>query len=140
MANDYYDKIVPVKMTEKQRMMFGIMADILDEKRSTIVRRLLIAEAKRLAAELEGEELELWCDLINQIEKAEDYHRFKVGEAISEGRKAAYKERTGIEMSIYRERKMDELKDKQREWQRQHRLKIKMQQLRELEEKYGEAF
>ena len=70
----YYTKNLMVKITEKQKMMMSIMVDILGESRSQIVRRLLIVEAKKVAAQLEGEELELWIDLINQIEKDEDYH------------------------------------------------------------------
>lgn len=134
--DSYYTKNLMVKLTEKQRDMLGIMVEILDESRSKIVRRLLMSEAKRLAAELEGEELDLWVDLINQIEREEDYHEFVVGEAISDGMKKAYHERTGEELGIDDERNLKTLADKQRVWQRNHRLKKKMAKLKELEEKY----
>lgn len=91
----YYTKNLMVKITEKQKMMMSIMVDILGESRSQIVRRLLMVEAKKVAAQLEGEELELWIELINQIEKEEDYHEIVVGEAISQGMKESYYERTG---------------------------------------------
>lgn len=134
----YYDKFLMVKITEKQRMMMGIMVDILGENRSEIVRRLVMAEAKRVAAELDGEELELWVNLVNQIEKEEEYHEFAVGEAISQGRKEAYYERTGKVMGVDDEKDLETLADKQRVWQRHYRAKKKMQKLKELEEKNKE--
>ena len=42
-------------------------------------------------------------------------------------------------MDIYREREMDELRDKQRQWQRNHRRKIKMEKLKALEGKWNEG-
>lgn len=78
----YYTKNLMVKITEKQKMMMSIMVDILGESRSQIVRRLLMVEAKKVAAQLEGEELELWIELINQIEKEEDYHEIVVGKQL----------------------------------------------------------
>lgn len=134
----YYSKTLMVKITEKQKMMMGIMVDILGEDRSKIVRRLLIAEAKRVAAELEGEELELWVELINQIEKEEDYHEFAVGEAVSQGMKKAYFERTGKELGYDDETNLKTLADKNRVWQRHHRAKKKMERIKELKETYGE--
>lgn len=133
----YYNKNLMVKITEKQRMMLGIMVDILGEDRSKIVRRLLMVEAKKVAAKLEGEELELWVELINQIEKEEDYHEFAVGEAISQGRKEAYYERTGETLGYDDEATLKTLADKQRVWQRNWRAKKKLEKLKELEEEYG---
>lgn len=133
----YYNKNLMVKITEKQRMMLGVMVEILGEDRSKIVRRLLMVEAKRVASELEGEELELWVELINQIEKEEDYHEFAVGEAISQGRKEAYFERTGKELGYDDEATLKTLADKQRMWQRNWRAKKKMEKLKKLEEEYG---
>lgn len=133
----YYTKSLMVKITEKQKMMMGIMVDILGESRSQIVRRLLMAEAKKCAAKLEGEELELWVELINQIEKEEDYHEFAVGEAVSEGMKKAYYERTGKELGYDNESELKTIADKQRVWQRNWRAKKKMEKLKELEEEYG---
>lgn len=135
--DSYYTKNLMVKITEKQRLMLGILVEVLGESRSAIVRRLLMVEAKKAAAEMEGEELELWLDLINQIEKEEDYHEFVVGEAISQGMKDAYYERTGKVMGIDDERKLKTLTDKNRVWQRNHRLKKKMEALRKLDEEYG---
>ena len=132
----YYTKGLMVKLTEKQRMMVGLMVDILGESRSEIVRRLLVAEAKRCAAILDGEELELWVQLINEIDKEEDYHQFAVGEAVSEGMKKAYRERTGKELGYDDETTMRTYADKQRVWQRNYRAKKKFAKLKELEKFY----
>lgn len=134
----YYTKNLMVKITEKQKMMMSIMVDILGESRSQIVRRLLIVEAKKVAAQLEGEELELWIDLINQIEKEEDYHGIVVGAAISQGMKEAYFERTGEVLGYDDETTMETNADKQRVWQRNYRAKKKMEKLKELKEEHGE--
>ena len=134
----YYTKNLMVKITEKQKMMMSIMVDILGESRSQIVRRLLIVEAKKVAAQLEGEELELWIDLINQIEKEEDYHEIVVGDAISQGMKEAYFERTGEILGYDDETTMKTNADKQRVWQRNYRAKKKMEKLKELKEEHGE--
>ena len=134
----YYTKNLMVKITEKQKMMMSIMVDILGESRSQIVRRLLIVEAKKVAAQLEGEELELWIDLINQIEKEEDYHEIVVGDAISQGMKEAYFERTGEVLGYDDETTMKTNADKQRVWQRNYRAKKKMEKLKELKEEHGE--
>ena len=134
----YYTKSLMVKITEKQKMMMGIMVDILGESRSQIVRRLLMTEAKKCAANLEGEELELWVELINQIEKEEDYHEFAVGEAVSEGMKKAYFERTGKELGYDDEANLKTLADKNRVWQRHYRAKKKMEKLKALQEEHGE--
>ena len=134
----YYTKNLMVKITEKQKMMMSIMVDILGESRSQIVRRLLIVEAKKVAAQLEGEELELWIDLINQIEKEEDYHEIVVGDAISQGMKEAYFERTGEVLGYDDETTMRTNADKQRVWQRNYRAKKKMEKLKGLKEEHGE--
>lgn len=134
----YYTKNLMVKITEKQKMMMSIMVDILGESRSQIVRRLLIVEAKKVAAQLEGEELELWIDLINQIEREEDYHEIVVGDAISQGMKEAYFERTGEVLGYDDETTMRTNADKQRVWQRNYRAKKKMEKLKELKEEHGE--
>ena len=134
----YYTKNLMVKITEKQKMMMSIMVDILGESRSQIVRRLLIVEAKKVAAQLEGEELELWIDLINQIEKEEDYHEIVVGDAISQGMKEAYFERTGEVLGYDDETTMKTNADKQRVWQRNYRAKKKMEILKEIREEHGE--
>lgn len=136
-ADLYYTKILAVKLTEKQKMMMGIMVDILGESRSEIVRRLLMAEAKKCAANLEGEELELWVELINQIEKEEDYHEFAVGEAVSEGMKKAHYERTGEVLGYDDEANLKTLADKNRVWQRHYRAKKKMEKLKALQEEHG---
>lgn len=133
----YYTKSLMVKITEKQKMMMGIMVDILGESRSQIVRRLLMAEAKKCAASLEGEELELWVELINQIEKEEDYHEFAVGEAVSEGMKKAYFERTGEVLGYDDEANLKTIADKNRVWQRHYRAKKKMEKLKALQEEHG---
>ena len=130
----YYKKTLMVKITEKQKLMMGIMVDVLGESRSEIVRRLIMAEAKRVAANLEGEELELWVELINQIEKEEDYHEFAVGEAVSAGMKKAYFERTGKELGYDDETNLKTLADKNRVWQRHYRAKKKMEKLKALQE------
>lgn len=133
----YYTKSLMVKITEKQKMMIGIMVDILGESRSQIVRRLLMTEAKKCAANLEGEELELWIELINQIEKEEDYHEFAVGEAVSEGMKKAYYERTGEVLGYDDEANLKTVADKNRVWQRHYRAKKKMEKLKALQEEHG---
>lgn len=133
----YYTKSLMVKITEKQKMMIGIMVDILGESRSQIVRRLLMTEAKKCAADLEGEELELWIELINQIEKEEDYHEFAVGEAVSEGMKKAYYERTGEVLGYDDEANLKTVADKNRVWQRHYRAKKKMEKLKALQEEHG---
>lgn len=132
----YYTKNVMVKITEKQRLMLSLMADILGENRSQIVRRLLMVEAKKVAAQLDGEELELWVDLINQIDKEEDFHEFEVGEAISQGMKEAYFERTGKALGYDDETTMKTNADKQRVWQRNYRAKQKFNKIKELEKLY----
>lgn len=133
----YYTKSLMVKITEKQKMMMSIMVDVLGESRSQIVRRLLMAEAKKCAANLEGEELELWVELINQIEKEEDYHEFAVGEAVSEGMKKAYYERTGEVLGYDDEANLKTIADKNRVWQRHYRAKKKMEKLKALQEEHG---
>lgn len=133
----YYTKMMNVKLTDKQKMMVGIMCDILGESRSAIVRRLLMVEAKKCAANLDGEELELWTDLINQIEKEEDLHEFVVGEAISNGRREAYKERTGHDLDDMTNREMSKTQLAQREWHQRKRVKEKMEKLKQLEQEYA---
>lgn len=125
-----------VNLTENETNMLNLLVDIVGENRSDLVRRLLFQEAKRAVAFLDDEETPLWLELVKRAEMERDYMEFQRGELISEGRKKAYKERTGIDMDVYRERQMDELKDKQREWQRAHRLKKKMEQLKKYEERW----
>lgn len=137
MDKSYYTCNLQVKITEKQKAMVSILTDILNEKRSEIVRRLLLAEAKRAASVLEGEELDLWVDLINQIEQEEEYHQFIVGEAISQGMKDSYRERTGKELGFIQEKELETLTDKRRRWQKNWRAKKKLEKLKELEEEYG---
>lgn len=132
----YYTKGLMVKITEKQKMMLGLMVDILGEDRSKIVRRLIMAEAKRCAAQLEGEELELWVDLVNEIDKEEELHEFAFGEAVSEGMKKAYYEKTGKELGYDDETTMKTMADKQRVWQRNYRAKKKFEKLKKIEQKY----
>ena len=134
---NYNARQMQIKITEKEYQMVSLLTDILGENKSELVRRLLLTEGQRAAAYLDDEETPLWLDLLKQIEIERDYMLLQRGEKISEGRQKAYKERTGIDMNIYREREMDELKDKQREWQRNRRRKLKMQKLKELDEKHG---
>ena len=134
---NYNARQMQIKITEKEYQMVSLLTDILGENKSELVRRLLLTEGQRAAAYLDDEETPLWLDLLKQIEIERDYMLLQRGEKISEGRHKAYKERTGIDMDIYREREMDELKDKQREWQRSRRRKLKMQKLKELDEKHG---
>ena len=134
---NYNARQMQIKITEKEYQMVSLLTDILGENKSELVRRLLLTEGQRAAAYLDDEETPLWLDLLKQIEIERDYMLLQRGEKISEGRRKAYKERTGIDMDIYREREMDELKDKQREWQRSRRRKLKMQKLKELDEKHG---
>lgn len=134
--DEYYSARLMVKITEKQKQMLGIMVDVLGENRSEIVRRLFMAEAKRMAAMLDGEELELWTSLITQIEKEEDYHQFEKGEAIEIGRRQAYIERGGNETDDISE--LATLAEKQRVWHRRRRVKQKMEKLKELEDKWSE--
>lgn len=135
---NYNARQIQIKITEKEYQMMSLMTDILGENKSEMVRRLLLVEAQRCVAYLDDEEIPLWLDLLKQIEVERDYMLFQRGEKISEGRRKAYKERTGVDMDIYREREMDELKDKQREWQRARRRKLKMQKLKELQDKHNE--
>lgn len=135
---NYNARQMQIKITEKEYQMVSLLTDILGENKSELVRRLLLTEGQRAVAYLDEEETALWLDLLKQIEIERDYMLLQRGEKISEGRRKAYKERTGIDMDIYREREMDELKDKQREWQRSRRRKLKMQRLKELQEKHNE--
>lgn len=135
---NYNARQMQIKITEKEYQMVSLLTDILGENRSELVRRLLLTEAQRAVAYLDDEETPLWLDLLKQIEIERDYMLLQRGEKISEGRRKAYKERTGVDMDIYREREMDDLKDKQREWQRNRRRKLKMQKLKELQEKHDE--
>lgn len=135
---NYNARQMQIKITEKEYQMVSLLTDILGENKSELVRRLLLTEGQRAVAYLDDEETALWLDLLKQIEIERDYMLLQRGEKISEGRRKAYKERTGIDMDIYREREMDERKDKQREWQRNHRRKIKMQKLKELQDKHNE--
>lgn len=135
---NYNARQMQIKITEKEYQMVSLLTDILGENKSELVRRLLLTEGQRAVAYLDDEETPLWLDLLKQIEIERDYMLLQRGEKISEGRRKAYKERTGIDMDIYREREMDELKDKQREWQRNRRRKLKMQKLKELQEKHNE--
>ena len=136
---DYSASNVIFKITDKEKEIINLLTEILDEKRSEIMRRLLYQEAKRAVAYLDDEEIPLWLELIRQAEMERDMMGFQRGEAISEGRRRNYKEKTGIDMDIYREREMDELRDKQRQWQRNHRRKIKMEKLKALEGKWNEG-
>lgn len=124
------------KLTKKELDMVNLLTEIIGENRSELMRRLVYQEAKRAVAYLDDEETPLWLNLIKQAEMERDYMTFQKGEQISAGRKKAYKEKTGVDMDVYREREMDELKDKQREWQRAHRRKIKMEKLKQYEEKH----
>lgn len=124
------------KLTKKELDMINLLTEIVGENRSELMRRLVYQEAKRAVAYLDDEETPLWLNLIKQAEMERDYMTFQKGEQISAGRKKAYKEKTGVDMDIYREREMDELKDKQRQWQRNHRRKIKMEKLKQYEEKH----
>lgn len=135
---NYNARQMQIKITEKEYQMVSLLTDILGENKSELVRRLLLTEGQRAVAYLDDEETPLWLDLLKQIEIERDYMLLQRGEKISEGRRKAYKERTGIDMDIYREREMDELKDKQREWQRSRRRKLKMQKLKELQDKHNE--
>lgn len=135
---NYNARQMQIKITEKEYQMVSLLTDILGENKSELVRRLLLTEGQRAVAYLDEEETALWLDLLKQIEIERDYMLLQRGEKISEGRRKAYKERTGIDMDIYREREMDELKDKQREWQRSRRRKLKMQKLKELQDKHNE--
>lgn len=135
---NYNARQMQIKITEKEYQMVSLLTDILGENKSELVRRLLLTEGQRAVAYLDEEETALWLDLLKQIEIERDYMLLQRGDKISEGRRKAYKERTGIDMDIYREREMDELKDKQREWQRSRRRKLKMQKLKELQEKHNE--
>ena len=134
----YNARQMQIKITEKEYQMVSLLTDILGENKSELVRRLLLTEGQRAVAYLDDEETALWLDLLKQIEIERDYMLLQRGDKISEGRRKAYKERTGIDMDIYREREMDELKDKQREWQRSRRRKLKMQKLKELQDKHNE--
>ena len=136
---NYKAKKLFVNLTEKENDMLNLLVDILGEKRSEIARRLIFTEAKRAVALLDSDEVDLWLALLKQVEMERDMMEFQRGEAISEARHRNYKERTGIDMDIYREREMDELRDKQRQWQRNHRKKIKMEKLKALEEKWNEG-
>lgn len=138
--DSYYVKNLMVKITEKQRLMLGILVEVLGESRSHIVRRLLMVEAKKAATQMEGEELELWLDLISQIEKEEDYHEFLVAEAIEAGRRKAYRERTGMELDDYKARKLSNDAIAQRNWHRRKRIEARMKKLKELDEQYGITF
>ena len=124
------------KLTKKELDMVNLLTEIVSENRSELMRRLVYQEAKRAVAYLDDEETPLWLNLIKQAEMERDYMTFQKGEQISAGRKKAYKEKTGVDMDIYREREMDELKDKQRQWQRNHRRKIKMEKLKQYEENH----
>ncbi len=135
---NYNARQMQIKITEKEYQMVSLLTDILGENKSELVRRLLLTEGQRAVAYLDEEETALWLDLLKQIEIERDYMLLQRGDKISEGRRKAYKERTGIDMDIYREREMDELKDKQREWQRSRRRKLKMQKLKELQDKHNE--
>lgn len=135
---NYNARQIQIKITEKEYQMVSLLTDILGENKSELVRRLLLTEGQRAVAYLDDEETALWLDLLKQIEIERDYMLLQRGDKISEGRRKAYKERTGIDMDIYREREMDERKDKQREWQRNRRRKLKMQKLKELQEKHNE--
>lgn len=135
---NYNARQMQIKITEKEYQMVSLLTDILGENKSELVRRLLLTEGQRAVAYLDDEETALWLDLLKQIEIERDYMLLQRGDKISEGRRKAYKERTGIDMDIYREREMDELKDKQREWQRSRRRKLKMQKLKELQDKHNE--
>lgn len=135
---NYNARQMQIKITEKEYQMVSLLTDILGENKSELVRRLLLTEGQRAVAYLDEEETALWLDLLKQIEIERDYMLLQRGEKISEGRRKAYKERTGVDMDIYREREMDELKDKQREWQRSRRRKLKMQKLKELQDKHNE--
>lgn len=135
---NYNARQMQIKITEKEYQMVSLLTDILGENKSELVRRLLLIEGQRAVAYLDDEETPLWLDLLKQIEIERDYMLLQRGEKISEGRRKAYKERTGVDMDIYREREMDELKDKQREWQRSRRRKLKMQKLKELQDKHNE--
>lgn len=135
---DYSAKFAQIKLTEKEYQLLSILIDILRENRSELVRRLLIQEAKRATAYLDGDEVDLWLSLIKQIEQERDLMQFQKGEQISEGMRKKFEEKTGLSWDVYYERKQDELNDYQRNYQRKRRLKIKMKELEELKKKWSE--
>jgi hypothetical protein len=93
-------------------------------------------EAKKLCFKLEGEECELWRSLVNMIERDEDYHEIAVSNAIEEGRKRAFFERTGIELDDVKARKMSNDAIAQRNWHRKKRIEAKMRKIKMLDDKY----
>lgn len=105
--SNYYNKTYLVRLSERQQQMLSILSDILNEDRSKMLRRLLIAEGKRASAFLSGEELDLWLSLLEEIEDEEEMQSYIRGEAISEGRARAYKEKHGVEPTYIDRRTID---------------------------------
>lgn len=121
-----YEHSLRIKLSEQQKNMVSVLTDILNEDRSHIVRRLLVAEGKRASAFLDGEELDLWLDLINSIEQENELQDLIRGEAISDGRARAYKERTGEEITYLDKRTLDRHAEKNYEAVKRWRAKKKL--------------
>lgn len=130
MEKEYLSKVVHIRMSDKQHSMFSILTDILNEDRSKIIRRLLMAEAKRASAFIEGEELELWISLLEEIESEEEMQTFIRGEAISTGRARAYKEKTGKDFDVITERIINRQAEKNYAAVKKWRAKRKLQELK----------
>lgn len=103
----FYNSEIKIHVTDKQRMLVSILTDILNESRGEIIRRLLLTEAKRASAFIDGEELDLWLDLIGDIEREDEMHSLITGEAISEGRARRYEEKTGKKLEYIDKRTLD---------------------------------
>ena len=130
-------KQIGIALTDSEHTMYQTMSDILGERMSDIIRRLMMGEARRCAAFLEGEELGLWVDLLKAVDYEKDMLNIQKRERQSEGRRAAYRKKNGAELSPIDEYKMDSRRDYQREYKRNKRRLARIEQVKEIKEKYG---
>lgn len=123
------------EMNEKEAVAINLLEDIIGERRQMMLRRIVYQELERASAYLDGEELELWLDLVETIEREHEYHKFEIGELRSEvWRQRKLKE--GETPTPTDSMEADIKREKMRNYQRERRKKIKLQKLKEYKEKW----
>lgn len=104
---------------------------------ATLVKELISEQARRTVAKLEGEELDLWIELLNMVDQEQELHSLEKYKSLKEKRAKAHKEKTGKDIDEFDHLRLDILKEKNRMRQRNHRKKVKLQEIERMKQKYG---